>query len=79
LLDRHILLAVAADPMGHFRREIHQGADGGVGAGVCALFQNLTDQHNGRDDRGGLEIERHSVRSASAGGKRPPNANAAVL
>ena len=67
--ERHVLLAALADPMGALRRKAHEIADGGIGAGMSALLQNLADQNDGGDHGGGFEIERHTMGSAQRGGK----------
>jgi hypothetical protein len=54
-------VSVGVDAVGGGGGEVHQGADGGVGAGVGALFEDLSEEDDGRDEGGGLEVERHAV------------------
>src|SRR5690606_24566211 len=60
---------VVADAMGDRRGEIHQAANGGIGAGVGALFDDLSEQDHGGDKGGGLEVERGSVSRPECSGE----------
>jgi hypothetical protein len=60
--QRHVLLvAVGTEAVSGLGREVHQGADGGIGARVGALLDDLAEQDDSGDESGGLEIQRHAV------------------
>ena len=60
MLQRDVLLAaVVADPPRGLRRETEQGADRRAGRRAGAQLQHLAEQHQRRDDRRRLEIDRH--------------------
>jgi hypothetical protein len=60
--------AVVADAAGGFWRELEQGLDRSRRCVARAQLQHLTEQHQHRDDGGGLEINRNGAAMALEGG-----------
>ena len=69
-VERHIDFApLRVEPVGDFRCQFHECADGGIGATVGALFDDLPQQDNGRDEGGRLKVEWRAMAAAQGGRK----------
>ena len=74
LVERDLLVrAVGGDAPGRLRCEVEQRADRAAGLLAGAQFQHLAEQHQHRDDGGGLEVHRdaHVRPCGSRPGKTP--------
>lgn len=68
--ERDVFFAAVLDEsMRDGRGEVHERADRGISAGVGALFEDLAEENDGGDERGGLEVERDAVRGEKGRGK----------
>ena len=66
-----LIVAIGRDAARGLRREVEQRADGAAGLLARAQLEHLAEQHQHRDHRGGLEIDRDAaVGGAEAGGEQ---------
>ena len=78
LIQVHLFFrAVRIDAQRRVGGERQQGFDGGIGAGAGAQFEHLTEEHQGGDGRGRLEVQRrHAIHLEGRGQKlRPEQSN----
>ena len=71
-IERHLLiLAVAADAPCRLWREVQEGANGAAGLLARPQFENLPEQHQHGDDRGGFVVDRDDAALLQACRKQP--------